>query len=215
LGAAIAAECDRWFAGDPEAVIDTLRRWIEDDHNFNRPLRRKDLLDTLSAKTITLKQYEIDRTIPGKIDAANRHYDESYRPIGAALFDIDRAEVDVLTAALADPKGPKVIALAGPAGSGKSVIVRKALERIDPDRPALVVRIDQVGGIASLAALGEATIEVSDSPAVVLEQLAGRAVLFIDQADAVSEMSGRAATVRNVLLRMLRQARFVRPRQRS
>jgi hypothetical protein len=208
LGAAIVAECDRWFAADPEAVIDTLRRWVEDDHNFNRPLRRQELLDTLSARTIALKQYEIDRTIPGKIEAANRHYDESYRPIGAGLFDIDRAEVDVLTAALADPEGPKVIALAGPAGSGKSVIVRKALERIDPDRPALVFRIDQVGGIASLAALGEATIEVSDSPAVVLEQLAGRAVLFIDQADAVSEMSGRTATVRNVLLRMLRQARF-------
>lgn len=208
LGAALAAECDRWFAADPETVIDTLRRWIEDDRNFNRQLNRQDLLDVLGTRTIALKQYEIDGTIPGKIDAANRHYSESYRPIGAGQFDIDRVEVDTLTTALADPDGPKIIALAGPAGSGKSVIVRKAMERIDSGRPALVFRIDQVDGIASLAALGEATIEVSDSPAVVLEQLAGRAVLFIDQADAVSEMSGRTATVRNVLLRMLRQARF-------
>lgn len=208
LGVALAAECDRWFTAVPETTIDTLRRWIEDDHNFNRPLCRQELLDALNGRKIGLKQHEIDRTIPGKIDAANRHYEESYRPIGAGLFDIDRAEVDTLTAALTNQNGPKIIALAGPAGSGKSVIVRKALERIEPDRPALVFRIDQIGGLASLAALGEATIEVSDSPAVVLEQLAGRAVLFIDQADAVSEMSGRAAKVRNVLLRMLRQARY-------
>lgn len=207
LEAAISAECDRWFAADPDMVIGALRRWIEDDHNFNRPIHHQDLLDALNASKIGLKQYEIDRTIPGKLDAANRHYDESYRPIGAGFFDIDRAEVDTLMSALNDPDGPKIIALAGSAGAGKSVVVRKAMERIHSDRPALVFRIDQVGGVASLAALGEATIELSDSPAVVLEQLAGSALLFIDQADAVSEMSGRTANVRNVLLRMLRQAR--------
>lgn len=208
LGAALAAECGRWFAADSEVTIDAFRRWIEDDSNFNRPLYRQDLLESLGGRGIALKQYEIDRTIPGKIIAANRHYDESFRAIGAGLFDIERVEVDALASALADSDGPKLIALAGPAGSGKSVIVRKALRRIDPDRPALVFRIDQVSGIASLSALGEATIEVSDSPAVVLEQLAGRAVLFIDQADAVSEMSGRTVAVRNVLLRMIRQARY-------
>lgn len=108
-----------------------VRRWIEDDQNFNRPLRRQELLDRLSARTIALKQCEIDRTIPGKIDAANRHYDESYRPIGAGLFDIDRPEVDVLRFDTIDWDHEREQILSGPdewRAAGAQVVVEEIKE---------------------------------------------------------------------------------------
>jgi hypothetical protein len=212
LTASVLAELERWFATPPIDVLAALRGWIEDDRNFNRPIARADLDAFLVERGIALKQYEFDRTIPGKLKNANRHYDESYRPIGAGLFDIERAETDALVTSLSDREGPRLIALAGSAGSGKSVIIRKALSKLDSSDPVLVFRVDQLSGVASLAGLGETTIEIEDSPAVVLQQLAGRnsAILIIDQADAVSDMSGRAGAVRTVLLRLLRQARYYR-----
>lgn len=206
----LAAELDRWFASPPEDVRVALRSWIEQDGNFNRPLHRSDLEQVLAAHNIAIKQYEFDRTIPGKLQFANREYDGSYRPVGAGLFDIERSEVGAVLAALDDPGGPGTIALAGPAGSGKSVIIRKALSQMaEGARPVLAFRVDKVPVVATLSDLGEATIEIDDSPAVVLEQLAKDrpAILIVDQADAVSEMSGRTTAVRTVLLKLLRQAR--------
>lgn len=213
LTASVLAELERWFASPANDVLAALRTWIEDDRNFNRPIGRTEFEACLAERAIAIKQYEFDRTIPGKLSAANRNYDESYRPIGAGLFDIKRAEVDTLVAALADEGLPRTIALAGPAGSGKSAVIRKALGRLNGDtRPVLVFRVDQLAGVSSLSSLGETTIDIDDSPAVVLEQLAGDrlAILIIDQADAVSDMSGRASSVRTVLLRLLRQARHYR-----
>ena len=210
LTSSVLAELDRWFSSPAVDVLAALRTWIEDDRNFNRPIVRADLEAFLVERAIALKQYEFDRTIPGKLKAANTNYDESYRPVGAGLFDIERAEVDALVAALGDAEGPRTIALAGPAGSGKSVIIRKALGKIGSGASAILVfRVDQLTGVSSLSGLGETTIEIDDSPAVVLQQLAGRhsAILIVDQADAVSDMSGRASAVRTVLLKLLRQAR--------
>ena len=211
LRLSLSAELERWFASPPEAVIDALRSWIEDDGNFNRPIVWTELESYLGDRGIALKQYEFDQTIPGKLRAANLNYDASYRPVGSGLFDIDRVEVDALVDALKDPEGLRTIALAGPAGWGKSVVIRKALARLAGGQtPILVFRVDQLAAISSLSGLGETTIEINDSPAVVLEQLAGHqaAILIIDQADAVSEMSGRASLVRTVLLKLLRQARY-------
>lgn len=211
LVSSLAAELERWFTSPAAEVMDALRIWVEDDGNFNRVLKWPELEAFLQSRGTRLKQYEFDRTIPGKLKAANLNYDESYRPVGAGLFDIERVEVDALIAALNDHEGPPTIALAGPAGSGKSVVIRKALAQIDDGlRPVLVFRVDQIAGVSTLSGLGESTIEVGDSPAVVLQQLAGQqaAILIIDQADAVSEMSGRATSVRTVLLRLLRQARY-------
>lgn len=210
LSATLDAALERWFDASPSVVRGLMRTWIEDDANFGRPLYRADLIDALAAGA-RIKRYELDASIPGKLDLANRSYDESYRPIGADLFDIDRAEVDTLYDAITDPEGPRMIALAGAAGMGKSVIVRKLLARLDGDpRAKLAIRLDQVAKVATLGQLGDATIEIADSPAVVLEQIGGRqpSILFIDQADAVSEMSGRASEIRAILLRLVNQARF-------
>lgn len=90
LTSALLAELDRWFSGSADDVLAALRTWIEDDHNFNRPILRADLEAFFALRAIAIKQYEFDRTIPGKLKAANANYEESYRPVGAGLFDIER-----------------------------------------------------------------------------------------------------------------------------
>lgn len=213
LSLLLTAELDRWFAAPPADAQSALREWVEQDGNFNRPLYRADLIDFLEARGVAIKQYEFDRTIPGKLQLANSDYDNSYRPIGAGLFDIDRAETDQLVAALEAIDGPRTIALAGTAGAGKSVVIRKALAQIERGAGAvLAFRVDRVSGVSTLSDLGEATVEVADSPAVILEQLSKQhnAILIVDQADAVSEMSGRTTSLRPVLLKLLRQVRHYR-----
>tara|TARA_R110000868_G_C10970594_1_gene769794 strand:+ start:2578 stop:6261 length:3684 start_codon:yes stop_codon:yes gene_type:complete len=87
------------------------------------------------------------------------------------------------------------------------VVVRDAIARIAAQNFAqLAFRVDQVGEPLSLAQLGTAVID--DSPAVILEKLSGNrpAILYIDQADAVSQMSGRSAQVRRQIVDLVNQA---------
>lgn len=87
------------------------------------------------------------------------------------------------------------------------MVVRDAIARIAAQNFAqLAFRVDQVGEPLSLAQLGTAVID--DSPAVILEKLSGNrpAILYIDQADAVSQMSGRSAQVRRQIVDLVNQA---------
>lgn len=210
LESVVASEVAFWFKGDPEKLIAAVRTWVEEDETLNRPITRADFLAFAQGKGFEVKQYEVDQAMPGRLLGATTSYDASYALIGAGLFRIPRTETDRLVAALLDEPSSKTVALVGSAGSGKSVIIRDAIERIATrDHLQLAFRVDQVGEPASLAQLGTAVIDVADSPAIVLERLSGNrpAVLYIDQADAVSQMSGRSAQVRRQLIELVNQAR--------
>src|SRR3546814_1658222 len=77
---------------------------------------------------------------------------------------------------------------------GKSAVIADVIDRLRDDGTLhLAFRVDQAGAIATLDELGAQTVGTADNPVVILEQLAAgkRAVLIVDQADAVSEVSGR------------------------
>lgn len=195
-----------WFLGDPENVAAELRVWVEDDHNFNRPLTRDDLLAFADRRGIAVKQYELDRTLPGRIRDQTRGYRGSYRALGAGLVSIPRpAAGDVLRAL---EGGAPVVLLAGSAGVGKSAVLSEVITGLEAAGTLhLAFRVDQAGEPASLDALGSQLVGTADNPGVVLEQLSRgqRTVLIVDQADAVSEISGRTASLRRVLLDLIRQ----------
>lgn len=205
----VASEIAFWFKGDPDLLVGAIRSWVEEDDAFNRPIDRDTFLGFAAGKGFELKQYEADQTLPGRIATATTNYDASYTPVGGGLFAIARAETDRLVEALTADPGIKTVALAGAAGSGKSVVLREAISRIAKlGHAQLAFRVDQVGEPLSLAELGTAVIDVADSPAVILEKLSGNrpAVLYVDQADAVSQMSGRSAQVRRQLVDLVNQA---------
>src|SRR3546814_5235206 len=92
---------------------------------------------------------------------------------------------------------------------GKSAVIADVIDRLRDDGTLhLAFRVDQAGAIATLDELGAQTVGTADNPVVILEQLAAgkRAVLIVDQADAVSEVSGRTAELRRVVLALVRKA---------
>jgi hypothetical protein len=205
----VAGKVAFWFKGDPDPIVAAIRTWVEQDAVFNRAINREMFLAFATGLGFEVKQYELDQTLPGRISNATQAYLESYGLVGCGLFAISRPETHQLVAALLDDAGRKTIALVGPAGSGKSVLIRDAVARIGAlGHIQLAFRVDQLGEPLSLAQLGTAVIDVADSPAVVLEKLSGdrRVILYIDQADAVSQMSGRSAQMRRQIVDLVNQA---------
>ena len=198
----------RWVKADPETLRGILRKWVEEDGNMNRPLTRGDLLAELRARGLQVNAYHLDQSLPGKIDAANNEYCDSYRPAGNGHFSVVRPETERLYAEITEGSF-RIIILAGTAGAGKSVVVKTVLERLSSNHIRhLAFRADQLGEPASVDAIGSRTLSIEDSPAVILEHVAGQhqAVIFIDQADALSEMSGRSPAARASLVNLIKQA---------
>ncbi|MEN3346755.1 MAG: hypothetical protein V7632_390, partial [Bradyrhizobium sp.] len=203
----VRARLTYWFKGDPDTIAAQFRAWLEEDCNFNRPLLYDDVIAFVGGAGIETKQYELDRVLPGRIRDATSSYVGSYPPLGAGLYRIDRAAVREVLGGL--QAGAGVVLVAGAAGIGKSSIIAEVIERLRDDGTLhLAFRVDQAGAVATLDELGAQTVGTADNPAVILEQLAANksAVLIVDQADAVSEVSGRIAQLRRVVLELIRKA---------
>lgn len=99
-----------------------------------------------------------------------------------------REAVDLVTA----PEGPTVTVLSAAAGMGKSVVVRQAVADLAKTYLTLPIRLDNLTATATADELGR-RLGLRGSPVQVLGHLAAgaRAVLVIDQLDAVSDVSGR------------------------
>lgn len=96
--------------------------------------------------------------------------------------------VELLTA----DNGPGIVILSAAAGMGKSVVVRQVTEQLALQCLILPLRLDTLSVAATSAELGQ-HMGLRGSPVQVLGHLAAgdRAVLVIDQMDAVSDVSGR------------------------
>lgn len=196
-----------WFKGDPDTIAARFRTSLEEERNFNRPLGYDDVIGFVRSAGIEIKQYELDRALPGRIRDATTSYVGSYPPLGAGLFRIERPAVREVLAGL--QVGAGVVLLAGTAGIGKSAILADVIEQLRVRGTLhLAFRVDQAGAVATLNELGAQMVGTADNPVVILEQLAAdkRAVLIVDQADAVSEVSGRIAELRRVVLELVRKA---------
>jgi hypothetical protein len=86
----------------------------------------------------------------------------------------------------------RIVLLSAPAGMGKSVALREAVDQLATIALVLPFRLDHVVPNVEADAIGRA-LGLPGSPATVLAHLAGhdRAILVIDQLDAVSQASGR------------------------
>lgn len=203
----LRARITYWFKGDPDSVAARFRAWLEEEKNFNRPIGYDEVTGFLSGAGIETKQYELDRALPGRIRDATSSYVESYPALGAGLYRIERSSVDEVLAGVRS--GADVVLLAGAAGMGKSAVIADVINRLQRDGTlTLAFRVDQAGAIATFDELGAHIVGTADNPVVILEQLAAgnRAVLIVDQADAVSEVSGRMAELRRIVLDLIRKS---------
>ena len=89
--------------------------------------------------------------------------------------------------------GGQSLLLAGSAGQGKTCIVAQVIEGLrEAGIPYLALSMDELEGIVSSTDLGD-KMGLPASPAIVLGQMSagGRAILCIDQLDALSFVAGR------------------------
>ncbi len=103
--------------------------------------------------------------------------------------------------------GDQSLLLAGSAGDGKTCVVAQVIEELRAaDVPHLAISMDELGGVARSAQLGQ-QMGLPSSPAIVLGQMAAgrRAVLCIDQLDAISFVSGRNPQGKRVLDELVAQ----------
>ena len=104
--------------------------------------------------------------------------------------------------------GERSLLLAGSAGEGKTCLVAQVIEGLrEAGVPHLALSMDAVEGIVSAAYLGD-RMGLPASPAIVLGEMSvgRRAVLCIDQLDALSFVAGRNVHRRQLLDELLLQA---------
>lgn len=102
--------------------------------------------------------------------------------------------------------GTKRVVLIAAAGMGKSIAVREAVELLARDVLVLPFSLDRLPAAVEAQRLGE-SLGLPGSPALVLAHLSAgqRAVLVIDQLDAVSQASGRSPEALAAVDEMLRE----------
>jgi hypothetical protein len=122
--------------------------------------------------------------------------------------DIARGISDDVFETVASTDGPKLTTVVGDAGIGKSFVVGQVTRHLREARiPCFAFRADRIPDhVMTPKQLGE-HFGLTESPTTVLSGLADeRAVLVIDQLDAVSLVSGRSTNLFDCIDELIREA---------
>jgi hypothetical protein len=199
---------DLYFQQGGKSAFPVLRDIIE--KNFNKQLSTDTIREALKQQSdLIFKEWAFDSTIQQRLREENEAYLRTYSPFGAGNEIIVRSQTQLLIEELLSPSGPELILLAGVAGSGKSGVVRAAIEKLcQLDIPHLAFRVDQHLQCVSREALGKTLLGRDESPVTTLKGTfpCTPSILFIDQVDAISEVSGRDGQIKEVVFRLIQDA---------
>ena len=189
---------------DPVAVRLLLR-----DFAWNRlgqTTTADDVLSELQKNGFTRQPLAASAQVRARIDNRNEAY---VHRIARTLINSSHIRRTQATAVAEDlMAGEQSLLLAGAAGDGKSCLVAQVIEELRQARvPYLALSMDELDGVVSSTDLGH-KLGLPASPAVVLGQISAghRAVLCIDQLDALSFVSGQNVQGRQLLDELLLQA---------
>lgn len=206
LDEAIEAYAGLTIAHESSLVFGTLRTYMEE--RFNKLVTTDVLRRELPDYGLALKHWELDETLPERLQASTHEYLTSFNPVRLERL-ILRKETELVLHELLNPDGAKVILLTGSAGSGKSVIIQQVIQVLQSDRIAHVaMRADAHLEVATSEELGIRLTSRQENPVVTLKGVSASqlSVMVIDQVDAVSEISGRQKQLKSLILRMLGDA---------
>lgn len=189
--------------GDPLVVTRLLADYALE--SVRQQLSSTQLWRFLEKAGVRRKDWGADPSIRAAIDRRRERFvgeRESSRILGR-LFA--RAASTELAELLLRGEHRRVI-LSAPAGMGKSIAVREAVEMAGRSVLVLPFALDHVPPSVEAQRLGE-TLGLPGSPSLVLAHLAGgeRAILVVDQLDAVSQASGRNPEALAAVDEMLRE----------
>jgi hypothetical protein len=174
--------------------------------------KREALVEHLQKKGLTLRRLAtVGHAAPIVNEITRRYLDGAKRKLILGSLVPRRATEDLL-AKLGREAGDSV--LTGRAGAGKTACVAEFVTQLlERDIPVLAFRLDRMEPVSTTAELGQ-RLGLEESPALVLASAAAgkEAVLVIDQLDAVSTTSGRAAGFLETIEALLVEARGIRDR---
>lgn len=174
--------------GNPATAAAVLGQMVDDC--CHRELNAADVWSHLAVHGISPRDLAGDVGLLRLLaDLLDRHLGR-LRPLYVGGKELVRPQADEAFARLGEGRS---VVVSGPAGIGKSVVVAQTLQRARAAGwPAAVVAADRLSNVDTTKALGGA-LGLRDSPVTVLAGVAGtqKALLVVDQLDAVSTVSGR------------------------
>lgn len=201
---------DLYFQQGGKSAFPVLRDILE--KNFNKQLSTDTLREILKQQSVLIfKEWAFDPTIRQRLHEETDAYLGTYSPFGTGNEIITRPQTQSLIDELLTDNGPELILLAGVAGSGKSGVVRAAIEDLRRlNIPHLAFRVDHHLQCVSREALGKKLIGREESSVTTLKGTfpSTPSVLFIDQVDAISEVSGRDGQIKEVVFRLIQDAHY-------
>lgn len=202
------------FSGPRDSALDRLRCLVLD--SVHGRLQQNAILSDLAAAGVQPRQQpaECGASID---DVTARYLQSAARRLIHRRFLATPAVPDLVDRVV-NASGSMSILVTGGAGSGKSVTLYGAIEAlrtVEPDIPILAVRLDCADPTPSADELGR-RLGLGASPALVIGAVAerrdGRALLVIDQLDAVSTVSGRRSEFLDSVEQMLEDIEALRTR---
>lgn len=196
---------DLYFHEGGKSAFPNLREILE--NHFNKTLTVNAARNAIKIQgTLKLKEWAFDPTIQQRLNDETEVYFQTYTPFGAGGETISRGQTTTLVDEILKSDGPELVLLTGVAGSGKSGVVRAAIDQLRKLQvPHLAFRVDHYLSCGTREELGKKLTGREESPVSTLKGTfpTKPSILFIDQVDAVSEVSGRDGQVREVIFRMI------------
>jgi hypothetical protein len=176
--------------GDPAVAVAHLGDYL--DLHIGERVTSTGLWQFLGERGVRRRDWGSDPDLRAAVEHQTRRFLGD--PEESAILNLQserreaREAVDLVTAA----EGTTVTVLSAAAGMGKSVVVRQAVAVLAKTYLTLPIRLDNLTATATADELGQ-RLGLRGSPVQVLGHLAAgaKAVLVIDQLDAVSDVSGR------------------------
>ncbi len=204
----IESHDDLYFQSGGKAAYPNLRDILE--NNFNKTLTSESARNAIKLQgVLKFKEWAFDPTIQQRLKDETEAYLQTYTPFGAGGETIPRGQSGTLVDEILKSDGPELVLLTGIAGSGKSGIVRGVIEQLrELNVPHLALRVDHYLSCGTREELGKKLTGREEGPVSTLKGTfpTTPSILFIDQVDAVSEVSGRDGQVKEVIFRLITDA---------
>jgi hypothetical protein len=178
-------------------------------NSLGRRLVQADVQDELELLGYYLRDWARETHVIERVEKLNSNYLRHVQADWILGRPIVRSECVTIIEGLLEANGKLAQLVVGTAGMGKSCVLAQAVRQLADDGvPYIVVRLDNVPVAGSTKALGGA-LDLPDSPAVVLAGISQgrRAILVVDQLDAMSLVSGRKTELWEVFDELVAEVR--------
>jgi hypothetical protein len=195
-----------YFSGDVDKLLPLF--WDYAMNRLTQTISTDQLrIDVIQHLNLQLKNWAIDPTIDTRINAANQRYLKSHDAQMHRHPPIVRPEYEAAWQALGlNSRESRILLITGHAGCGKSHVLKYLVNQCQQmGHPVLALRMDAFLDARSIEDIGRPLLKEQASPVAVLTSRYQNQVpvLILDQADSVSEISGRSAHVRDLLDEMI------------